>query len=208
MKKYLYVIIMLLIIILLSSCATTYNTTKLSEGYQDQQISTDTYLIRFLGNSHTSNYTAYIFFLTRAAEIAIQHGYSGFYLLETKDITSYSQFISPGYSTSTSSGSIHGNYYQYGNVGRLYGTINSSTTTTIIPPYISTVSRPAYMGLILLVNEKIENGPDPFNAKMVYNMGMEENDRVKTRNTNGILIKLGVLFAIIIFSAIGASTNL
>lgn len=188
MKK-IFILFCIFSIIFISSCATTYQRSGFTGGYESYQVSDNIFMVNFSGNGYTSNQQAWLFFLTRAAEIARDKGYSGFYVIESQDLTRSSQYTTQGYARSSTTGNVTGNYYQSGNTGRLYGTVNSSTSTTYTPPQTYNISKPSYMGQIMLVNSRLEGAPEPFNASMVYSTGISLNENVKQSN----MIK-GIIF--------------
>jgi hypothetical protein len=194
------------IMLVLGSCATTYVSSGYYGGYESYQVSENIFMVSFNGNGYTTSQQAWLFFLTRAAEIAKEKGFSGFYIIDSKDITSNSQYTTPGYSTSNTTGNISGNYSQYGNTGRLTGMINSSTSTTFTPPQTYNISKPAFMGQIMLVNEKIEGAPSPFNASMVFSAGMELNEKIKQKNTILGIVSWGGI-GLVVIGTIASNSN-
>lgn len=191
--KTIQAILLSLVLVLITSCATTYQRSGFAGGYESYQVSDNIYMVTFSGNGYTSNQQAWLFFLTRAAEIAREAGYSGFYVIESQDLTLTSQYTTQGYARSNTTGNVSGNYYQSGNTSRLYGTITSTTSTTYTPPQTYNISKPSYMGQIMLVNERIDGAPEPFNASMVYSTGISLNESIKQSNMiKGILFWGGV----------------
>lgn len=62
----------------LSACATEYGTESLWGGYDEAEVSPGVWTILFAGNGYTTRETVQAFWLYRAAELTMAHGYSGF----------------------------------------------------------------------------------------------------------------------------------
>lgn len=60
-----------------------------SYGYRDEQLKNDLYRIAFTGNSRTSDQKIYDYFMRRSAEVALEHHYQYFTVIETEDLTKY-----------------------------------------------------------------------------------------------------------------------
>jgi hypothetical protein len=65
----------------LAGCATGYQSSGLTGGYTDLQLSADTYRVTVQGNGYTSTARAENIGLLRAAELTIQNGYERFVML-------------------------------------------------------------------------------------------------------------------------------
>jgi hypothetical protein len=192
-----YTVLFVFIILIISSCATIYQAESFTGGYTNYQLSENVYMVSFTGNGVLSNQSAWMFFLTRASEIAIENGYKGFYIIESEDLTTTSQYTTEGYSITKSKSNISG----IGSTRRLRGTITTTSNTTYIPPQTYNITKPAYMGQILLVNERIEGEQEPYDANIIYQAGLELNERIiKSNQTRNILLWGGIGIFIIVLA--------
>jgi len=64
----------------LLGCATSYHSTGFTGGFNETQLSENSYQIRFQGNGYTSRDRVSQFLLRRAAELALEHGKQYFLL--------------------------------------------------------------------------------------------------------------------------------
>ena len=181
--------------LILSSCATTYGAMSNRGGYRDFQESKTQYHVYFLANANTPKETAYRFFLTRAAQIAIKRGYPYFYVYHLKDSTRSQTYVTPGASRTY--------YYQsvvppgVGPFGFFDPQIVGHSVTVYQPPTYSRVDAPGYEGQILLVKKRIKGQQPPFDARMLYREGMQLNDRIKAANLKtGVTAGIGTAIVI------------
>lgn len=172
-----------MVTLLLAACATTYHPLAGDGGYSDYQLSQTQYYVYFLANAHTSQETAYRFFLTRAAQIALEKGFKSFYVFKLQNSTRTRTYVTPG-STSTYiyRDVVPTYYYGYGGSGFLNSTVYSNAVTVYNPPQYFSVNEPGYRGQILLTNEQLKGQPPPFDAKIVYDQGMALNKQIKAEN--------------------------
>jgi len=82
LNKFKYIFI--LFIIALMGCATTYHPLNLLGGYEDREISLNTYEIKFTGNQHTTGKIIRDYLLYRSAEITLQKQFTNFIILSDK----------------------------------------------------------------------------------------------------------------------------
>lgn len=183
--------IVVLAALLVSSCSTTYVPKNLMGGYSDRVLGAEVYSVSFDGNGYTSQQTAWNLFLTRAAEIALDNDYSGFYVLDIQDTTRDSSYVTPGYSRSYTTTNISGSYNTYGNVRGFYATSGSTTTTLYYPPQVHSITKPGYTGRILLVNKRIDGQPAPYDAGVTYRIGKDLTKQLENQNTTVTLIVVG-----------------
>ena len=80
---------------LLLGCATPYQPKDLWwGGYRDFQISKDTFSITFQGNAYLDRSRLRQYLLRRAAEVALQYGFSHFAVVESVDQSRTSTYVS------------------------------------------------------------------------------------------------------------------
>jgi len=118
---------------LLSACATAYHATGFSGGYSEIQLADDVFQISFRGNGYTSSERAADFALLRSAEVALEHGFPYFVVVNDQSSVSRSTFTTP--STTTGSATVIGNTV-YGTAtttgGQTYHITKPSTRNTIV----------------------------------------------------------------------------
>ncbi|MGA2976521.1 MAG: hypothetical protein ABSF77_14530 [Spirochaetia bacterium] len=185
--------------LVLVSCATTYQPAGYTGGYRDFHASNEQYFVYFEANGYTDAQTAYQFFLTRAAEIALNNGYPYFYILQSQDISRTETYYTPGTAQTTITSNVYRTYSRYGNIGYLDTSVYSTAVTTYTPPQAYYVNKPGFRGQILLAKEQIKDQPPPFDAKVVYRDGMDLNARVESRNkTVGMIAGIGTALFVVV----------
>ncbi len=183
MRRVLYAAAALVVLILLASCATTYQPLGATGGYEDYQTSGDQYYVYFDGNAYTSRETVYRFFLTRAAEIALNNHYRYFYILNERDTSTAETFYTPGHADTTRYVDVYRRWAEsrYGNIGFL-DTVREHSITVYTPPRAYTIRRPGFSGEVMLVNQPLQGQPAPFDAETVYRDGMDLKGRIDSEN--------------------------
>ena len=90
--KYIFVLSLLF----LTSCATPYQESGLAGGYDEVQLSENSYQISFRGNGYTSRQRAEDFALLRAAELTLENGFTHFMIINEASDTSTNLVFNPG----------------------------------------------------------------------------------------------------------------
>ncbi len=170
--------------LLLTSCATTYQPLGPTGGYSDYQTNQNQYYVYFNGNGYTSHDEVYQFFLTRAADIALNHHFKSFYVLQAQDASTTETYYTPGTARTTRYVDVYRTYVRsrYGDVGYLDTTVADRYVTVYTPPTAYTVDKPGFRGQVLLVNEPIKGQAQPFDAQTVYKDGMQLKSRIDQEN--------------------------
>jgi hypothetical protein len=116
-------IIVLLSLLALGGCATGYQPQGFTGGFSETRFDTNVWRVVFNGNARTSNERAADFTLLRCAEIALDHGFSHFVVVDSEKSMTTGSYTTPTQSYT------HGNAtaYRHGNAVTAHG---SSTTTT------------------------------------------------------------------------------
>ena len=127
-------------IIFLQACSTPYQKESFSGGYTELQLDDNVFRITFQGNAYTSRENTSDFTLLRSAEIALNHGYKYFVIIDAKEYTKQSTYTTP--TTTTGSTSL------YGNTG--YGSYTTYGGQTFL------IAKPTSSNTILCYNEKPE----------------------------------------------------
>ncbi len=194
-------------VVLLVSCATTYQPLGNGGGYSDYRLSPTQYYVYFVANANTSQDTAYKFFLTRAAQIAIEKGYSGFYVFKLQNSSVTRTYVTPGSTRTYLYRDVVPEYYGIGGVGFLNTRVYEHAVTVYNPPQYYRISEPGFRGQILLANEQIKGQPPPFNAKMIYDEGMALKHQIDAGNQRTALAAgIGTVIVIGVAAAAAALT--
>lgn len=72
----------------LSACATQYGSQDLTGGYDERELGPGIWSLLFAGNGYTTAETVQTFWLYRAAELTLQHGYAGFEIISDMSLIS------------------------------------------------------------------------------------------------------------------------
>jgi hypothetical protein len=115
-------LIAFLLIIGLAGCATTYRGSGFSGGYSETQLGEDTFQVSFNGNGYTGAERAADFALLRSAEVAAQHGFPFFVIVNAESASSRTSYTTP--TTTTGSAYVVGN--------TVYGTATTTGGQTFI----------------------------------------------------------------------------
>ena len=158
---------------------STYGKTFYGR-YSDFQSSQDTFQVSYKGNAFCSSNTAYIFFLTRAAEIAKQNGYKYFYILSLENVTTQGSYTTPGKVNTSFDVNRSGN--------RVYGTVQ----TDYLPPQEHNYTKPAFSGRILLSNNTETDYGSAYEAQIVFQEGMKKHESQKTLNIIAHILIIGI----------------
>lgn len=130
--------IFILGLLLLSGCATPYQSDWINGGYSSAQIDNNIFIVNFKGNGFTSSETALDYTLLRCAELALEHGYNYFVIIDSNQYNKTSSHTTPTtYSTNYNSHTNFNNY-RYGTNAYTYGT----ATTTKYGGQTYTISKP------------------------------------------------------------------
>lgn len=124
--------------VLFSGCATSYQPSGMTGGYENSKLDANTHKVACSGNGFTAKSWAQNCFLYRAAELTNEEGYDYFIVVNQEDSTSESYVT---------------NYSQYNSIN----TLNS---------YTSTISKPTSSSMIkMFKGKKPENNYNAFYAK-------------------------------------------
>lgn len=87
---------LLFLLALCSGCATRYKKLEKNAGYSEEKINDRVYKVSFQGNTHTSDEKVHNYFMRRCAEIALEHHYAYFVIIESDELTKYTTITSEG----------------------------------------------------------------------------------------------------------------
>lgn len=127
--------------VVLSGCATGYKQSGITGGYSETQLSENAFRVAFNGNGYANRERVFDFALLRAAEVAIQHGFRYFVVVDSANDSSLSTYTAPSQTYSTN------------------GAYGQSTT---YPGQTYLITKPSAVNTIVCFAEK------PSNAAMVF----------------------------------------
>ena len=133
-------------LLLLGGCATPYQQSGFRGGYSETQLDNNVFKVSFNGNSSTSGERVSDFVLLRCAELALNHGYKYFVIVDSKNYSSYGTYTTPIIANTNGSG------YSYGR--HAYG----SSITTITGGQTYSYVKPGLVNMIICYKEKLGNG--------------------------------------------------
>jgi hypothetical protein len=148
MKRMWSKLILLIALVIFSGCATSYQSTGFTGGYNETQLAPDVFRVIFRGNGFTPADKAQNFALLRAAELTVEHGFTCFAVINEQNFTRISSYTTPGKVQTTGYANTHhsGNLYlnPYGSGGTYSGTsktyVNANSTHT--PPQTHVFYKP------------------------------------------------------------------
>jgi len=132
------VVSVLAALLTLSACATGYHSSGFTGGFSETQLSEDVFTVTFKGNGYTSSERASDFALLRCAEVAEQHGFPFFAIVDAQAGSSLSTYTTP--TTTSGSATVVGN------------TVYATTTTYGGQTYV--ISKPSAHNTIVGFKEK------------------------------------------------------
>lgn len=142
-------LILLVAILLLAGCATQYQRVGLSGGYSEVQLAENVFKVTFRGNGYTSREKAADFALLRSAELALEHGFKYFAVIDDQNYANHSTYVTP--TTTNASAFASGN--------AAYGTSTTYGGQSFL------ISKPSSTNMIMCFPEKPEGFS--FNAEFV-----------------------------------------
>jgi hypothetical protein len=151
--------LMIGMVLVVAGCQTPYKPNGIMGGYEEVQLSADTYQITGRGNGYTSESHLQQILLLRAADLTLQNGYRRFVVIDDRGVstrTSFGGFI-PGAATTTA------NVYGAGSFGHGTATTIYSPATPIL------INRPRGGIVIKMVREDDPLGANSFDAQLIYN---------------------------------------
>jgi hypothetical protein len=129
-------------VILLAGCATPYQPKSFTGGFSETQLSENTFRVYFRGNGYTGEERAEDFTLLRSAQLAEEHGFSYFIIVDENSASSLAAASTPTQSYTTASATSVG--------GTTYGTAQ----TTTVPGHTFLIRKPSKRNTIVCFREK------------------------------------------------------
>jgi hypothetical protein len=85
----------------LAACATGYQSSGLTGGFEETQLAPNVFQVRFQGNAYTKPERAADYALLRSAEVVLENGFTHFAIVDSKDAAKLGTWTTPGRSTTT-----------------------------------------------------------------------------------------------------------
>jgi hypothetical protein len=123
--------------------------------------------VRFAGNAYTSRERAADFCLLRCAELAQQHGYAYFIVVDSAHYTKDSVYTTPMTLTTIGSAQTFGTANAYGNTATYSGTTYGQATTHVDGGETYVISKPRSTNTIVCFKEKPNVQGLVFNAAFI-----------------------------------------
>ncbi len=142
-------------IVLLGGCATGYQSTGFTGGYEHTRLDENVFVVNFRGNGYTSTQRAADFAMLRAAELSQQYGYPYFVVADSSTAIRTSTYTTPTQSTTTGQATFQGN--------SVYG--SSQTTTYGGQTY--NINKPGVTLVIVALPDRPQDGTVAMNAQFV-----------------------------------------
>jgi len=146
-------------------CATTYQKKGFTGGYSDTQLGENMFKVTFRGNGYTSSERALDFCLLRCADLAIEHEFPYFIIINASEDVSHSTYTTPTTATTTTRVDYFGN-------------LISDTKINGGETYI--ISKPSAANTIVCFKEKPTDIAVVYDASFITN-SIREKYRIKDR---------------------------
>lgn len=95
--------------VMLAACATSYQASGFTGGFEETQFSPNVFQVRFQGNGYTQPERAADFALLRSAEVALEYGFTHFAIVDSKDAAKLGSYTTPRTAYTTGSANTYGN---------------------------------------------------------------------------------------------------
>jgi len=120
--------------LLLAACETPYGAMGLTGGVSETKLTSDTYRITGRGNGYTDPARIQNFVLLRAAELALQNGFTHFAMMDENSRIKRTRAVIPG--------QVQANTFATANTFGNTTTVNAITTGTVSPPTVINFEKP------------------------------------------------------------------
>lgn len=139
---------------LTAGCATTYHSQSFTGGFTETRLDENVFKVRFAGNAYTSREKAADFCLLRCAELAQQHGYAYFIVVDSAHYTEDRLYTTPMTAETTGSAHTFGTANAYGNTATYSGTTYGRATTHVYGGETYVMSKPRSENTVVCFKEK------------------------------------------------------
>lgn len=142
------------ILFLLVGCATSYQPQSFSGGFSETQLDTNVFTVTFKGNGFTGRDKANDFALLRSAELALEHGFKYFAIVDAQQYSKNSTHTTPKTATTNVNSNTYGSAYSYGNNTTYNANTYGTATTTVSGGQTYNISKPRTSNTIVCFTEK------------------------------------------------------
>lgn len=143
----------------LISCSTGYHPVGFGGGYSTTQLDENVFQVSFRGNGYTRHEKASDFALLRSAEIALEHGYPFFAIVDGQRYSEQTAVTTPSSSTTNLNATTYGTLNSGSYTANTYGTATTYGGQTFL------IRRPTASNTIVCFKEKPQGFA--YNAKVV-----------------------------------------
>ena len=140
--------------LILGGCATKYQPQGLTGGFSETQLDTNVFIVTFKGNGYTNRDKANDFVLLRSAELALEHGFKYFAIVDVQQDSKISQYTTPTTATTILNANTYGSAYNYGNNTTYNANTYGLATTTVSGGQTYNISKPRSSNTVLCFTEK------------------------------------------------------
>lgn len=105
----------------LAACATGYQSSGFTGGFDETALAPNVYRVSFRGNAYTSSERAADMALLRSADLTLQHGFKFFVLADASNTSRISAMTTPQTTTTTGSVTAYGNMATFNAQSNSYG---------------------------------------------------------------------------------------
>jgi hypothetical protein len=138
----------------LASCSTAYQPVGLTGGYSATRLEENVFQVSFRGNGYTRQERASDYALLRSAQVALEHGYPFFAIVDGQHYSEQSAWTSPSTSTTNLNATSYGTLSTYGNTGTYSGNTYGTETTTTYGGQTYITRRPTASNTVVCFKEK------------------------------------------------------
>ncbi|WP_163140498.1 hypothetical protein [Arhodomonas sp. KWT] len=142
------------LIILLGGCATAYQPQGMTGGFSETQLDTNVFTVVFKGNAFTDRDKANDFAMLRSAELALEHGFKYFLIVDAQQYSKNSTYRTPTTVTTNVNANTYGAAYSYGNSTTYNASTYGTATTTVSGGQTYNISKPRTSNTIVCFTEK------------------------------------------------------
>jgi hypothetical protein len=103
----------LIVVIFTCGCATSYHSSGFTGGFRDTRLAPDLFRVSFQGNGYTSPDRAQDLSLLRAADLAVENGFSYFAVVDENNSMRTQTFESAGHARTTGTATLYGRNATY-----------------------------------------------------------------------------------------------
>jgi hypothetical protein len=123
--------ILLAAALLLTGCATPYQREGATGGFSETQYADNVFQVTFKGNGFTAQEIAADYTLLRSAEVALEHGFAYFVVVDAQRYSEYATYTTPRHTYASATA--------YGNTAYGSATTYGGHTYLIAKPHSSNV---------------------------------------------------------------------